>query len=312
MSNQRGTTGKGSNGTKRPYSCQSKYWIVTYNNPTETINAIAERLGEKGAKYTMQMERGKQGTKHLQAFIWMDTRCRRTGITKLFGDNANPHIEAAKRPKDAERYCRKEETREGEYLTNIKEEEINLFGQGSRSDLAEACNRILSGAKIQAIATEHPTSYVKYSRGFHQLSFAVSIPRDTKTTVLWMCGETGWGKSRFARQIQRSALDNAWSCYSKSGSTKWFDGYCGDELVIWDELDKDFPFTLLLQLLDRYELKVETKGGYVNFNAKLIIITTNYSPREIFTSTEEKHLCALERRINHYLQLDGPAFQDLE
>ena len=87
--------------------------------------------------------------------------CRRTGITKLFGDGANPHIEACRKPKHAEQKFTKEETREDAYVSKIKEEETKLLGQGSRSDLADACDRILSGAKIQVIATEYPTSYVK-------------------------------------------------------------------------------------------------------------------------------------------------------
>ena len=132
-----------------------------------------------------------------------------------------------------------------------------------------------------------------------------------KSTVLWLSGETGIGKSRIARQIQEATRSHAWSCYSKSGSNKWFDGYSGDELVIWDELNKDFPFTLLLQILDRYELRVETKGGYKNFNPKLIIITTNYSPEEIYCETDEKHMNALKRRINHYIQFTGPIYTDL-
>ena len=124
----------------------------------------------------MQMERGQQGTAHLQAFIWVASRCRRTGISKLFGEGANPHMEACRKPKDAEQYCRKEETREGAYVSIIEGEETKLLGQGSRSDLAEACDRILSGAKIQGIATEYPTSCVKYARGFQQLSLAVAVP----------------------------------------------------------------------------------------------------------------------------------------
>ena len=67
----------------------------------------------------------------------------------------------------------------------------------------------------------------------------------------------------------------------------------------------------LLQVLDRYELKVETKGGYVNFNPELIIITTNYTPDEIFSTVERKHLNALKRRINHYIVFTGPVYQDL-
>ena len=114
----------------------------------------------------MQIERGASRTDHLQAFICMERRCRRPAITKLFGDNAHPHIEAAKKPREAEGYRRKEETRQGEVKTNLSKEETALLGQGSRSDLPAACDRISEGTRIQTIAAEFPTQFVRYSRGF--------------------------------------------------------------------------------------------------------------------------------------------------
>ena len=68
-----------------------------------------------------------------------------------FLETARAHIEACRKPKYAEQHCRKVETREGAYVSNTKEKETKLLGQGSRSDLAEACDRILSGGKIQVI-----------------------------------------------------------------------------------------------------------------------------------------------------------------
>ena len=112
---------------------------------------------------------GQQETAHLQAFNWVASRCRRTGITKDFGDGANPHIEACRKPKDAEQNCRKEEIREGAYVSNIKEEETKLLGQENRSDLAEACNRVLSGAKIQVLQPSIPPAVSNTQEAFSNL-----------------------------------------------------------------------------------------------------------------------------------------------
>ena len=189
--------------------------------------------------------------------------------------------------------------------------QIACIGQGSRTEIAAACEAIRQGARMEDVAAQHSETYVKYHRGLVQLHAILQPKKCFKSLVLWLCGEAGSGKSRCARQVARGAQDNGWTYYSKAGSTKWFDGYSGNECMIWDELTDEFPFTLLLQILDCYELQVKTKGGNVNFNLKLIIITTNYDPTETFKNITDKHLTALHRRINHCLEFTAPIYQDI-
>lgn len=298
--------------SKRKTYPQSKYWLITLNNPKATDETYKKRFEQANVKYTFQRECAASGTYHIQAFIWLGTRRRRTAISELFGDGENPHCEPCKSPRDAEKYCRKAETRYAGPYSNIEAKEVANIGQGSRTEIAAACEAIREGARLETVATEHSTTYVKYYRGLIQLHAIIQPKRCFKSTVLWLYGETGSGKSRCARQVADTATANGWSSYSKSGSNKWFDGYGGDQCLIWDELTEEFPITLLLQILDRYELQVETKGGYVNFNPKLIIITTNYSPGETFININEKHMQALHRRINHCLEFQGPIYSDLK
>ena len=209
-----------SNGTSRPKSPQCKYWLATLNNPTDEIKKYCEQFNTASIKYTLQLEKGTNGTSHLQAFLWMGTRCRRTTVTKLFATGEMPHLEPARDPKAAERYCRKEETRQDGPYTNMKEEEIRNIGQGERTEISEACQLIIEGTPISTIARQFPTSHVRYHRGFQQIATQVQSPRDSKSIVLWVCGETGVGKSRCARQVAHAAKIKDWRCYVKSGETK--------------------------------------------------------------------------------------------
>lgn len=73
-----------------------------------------------------------------------------------------------------------------------------------------------------------------------------------------------------------------------ASSLKWWDGYNGQSVVIID----DFRYasvgdvgglSYLLRLLDRYDSKVEIKGGCRAFLAEHVIITCPFSPIVAFT-----------------------------
>ena len=160
---------------------------------------------------TLQLQKRAIGATHVQAFIWLDTRRRRTSVSELLGADENPHPETVKTARAIEEYCRKEESREAGPLSNIQEEERKLLSRGSRTEIAEACD-ILKGARKKMVATSYPISFVKYSRGSSQLALQVRIPRNYQSTLLWMCGETGCSKSRKARHIQGRAETYGCSC----------------------------------------------------------------------------------------------------
>lgn len=83
-------------------------FIVTVNNPQVDIHAFLDKV--KAAKFTWcraQLEQGKEGTKHIQAaFGGKSTRF--TAVKNML---PTAHIEKAKSPYDAWKYCGKEESR---------------------------------------------------------------------------------------------------------------------------------------------------------------------------------------------------------
>lgn len=82
----------------------------------------------------------------------------------------------------------------------------------------------------------------------------------------------------------------------KSGS-EWFDGYTGQNIVLFDDFDSgQCSYRLLLKLLDRYPLSVQVKGGCVNWRPRIVYITSNRDPSMWYT--EEPNIDALLRRID--------------
>lgn len=88
----------------------ARNYIMTYNNPDEDTKEFLEKL-HKAAKATYtcgQLEKGENGTPHIQFFMNFKNSVRPSLIKKL---NNKLHIEVVKINNGAHDYCMKEDTR---------------------------------------------------------------------------------------------------------------------------------------------------------------------------------------------------------
>ena len=124
---------------------------------------------------------------------------------------------------------------------------------------------------------------------------AMMADRDPSTApeVLWYYGGTGTGKTR------KAYADNP-GIYTWSGQWPWFHGYRGQETVLFDDFRGQIPFCSFLRLLDRYPCTVETKGGFMKWRAKKIIVTSALQPEDVYDKEKfhaDDHIAQLLRRI---------------
>lgn len=120
----------------------------------ETLD-IAKIDKKQQIKYIVyQGELCKDGKKHIQGFIQFHTKKRLSAIKKLFNDNTL-HLEPMKgTPEQASNYCKKTE-KDGEkqeiFFNYIEYGEIENTISGTRTDLIELKNKIISGEKLNNI-----------------------------------------------------------------------------------------------------------------------------------------------------------------
>lgn len=253
-------------------------------------------------------EVGENGTPHLQGYTEFKTGVRFSAIKKLL---PNAHIAPRYRKStalQASRYCKKgiqshdEWTRLGVEGPNYGVGAIVVeYGkismpQGYRSDIATATQMIDEGARMRDVALANPETFVKYHKGL-QAYQAITLPkRDQKPRVRVFHGSTGSGKTKAAFDIFR-ATGQPYYVWSP-GQDKWFDGYEGETQVLFDEFRGQLPMGEMLGLLDRYEIRVPYKGGFVQFNGLDIIITSPCHPSEWYRTCGNDRIDQLLRRIN--------------
>lgn len=224
------------------------------------------------------------------------------------------HAEARRgTPDQAAAYCKKGEQPKSEwseegingpnYGKNAKVVEWGeITQQGRRNDLSPACEMIKEGKRLRDVAVEHPEVFVKYHKGLIALQSILIQPRDAVPEVTVLYGSTGTGKSKEAREILG---DTKYVWHPQQA--QWFDGYAGEKEVIFEEFRGQLPFGMLLSLLDRYDCKVQYKGGMCEFAATKIVLTSPIHPSQWYKTDElaaHDKIDQLLRRITTIVDLD--------
>lgn len=169
--------------------------------------------------------------------------------------------------------------------------------QGKSDALVEFSSKLKSGVTMKQCALDDPPTYIKNNRGIEKWYSLCCVPRRNEVPdVTVVYGSTGSGKSRYARE-QTSEERYVW--HPQQGT--WFDGYYGQKEIIMEEFRGQIPLGMLLSLLDRYDSKVQSKGGMMEFNSTKIIITSPTHPDQWYKEDPLDDLQQLERRLTRLL-----------
>lgn len=240
-----------------------------------------------------QLEEGDNHHRHVQGFL-TTTASLSFGTVKKWFEPFKPHVEAAHGSYDDNiKYCSKTATQ----ISGPKEFGTRPAvgtGQGSRTDLQSVVAPLKNGKRLNEIVEDAKCAevFVKYHRGLTALEMIWNKPKPREDITVTVCfGEPGTGKTRMA-------MDSP-SVFKKPVGDKWFDGYDGEKRLVLDEFNAYLSWSVLLQVLDVYALKVEVKGGFVNACWTEVWLTTNKHPKLWYDGTKHP-FAALARRVTRW------------
>ena len=288
---------------------QSRKWLLTFNNPEKfgfTHDNIRAALSTiKNLDYwCMCDEIGKEGTYHTHLFLYRKNQMRFAQIKSKF---PTAHIDYCRGTTQENRdYVRKE----GKYKGTDKEE-TNLkntfeeFGdcpfeeQGKRNDLNELYALIKDGLSDYDIIESNP----KYMTQFNKIDRCrqVLLEEKFKNTfrylqVEYWFGATGRGKTKTV--MEHYGYENV---YRVTNYKYPFDGYRGQDVIVFEEFFDSIRIQDMLTYLDGYPLELPCR-----YNNKIACYTKVYilsnvpfdqQYRDVFREYPETFR-AFRRRIN--------------
>lgn len=266
---------------------RSRRWCFTINNPTEDDRGKLGMLADDTElrKYLVyQLEEGKEGTEHIQGYV--EFQGNRSKGLKWMKKNIceRAHFETAKgSARQNKKYCTKEEGRlEGPF------EFGEMPTKGERTDIKNLIAKAQEGASFMDLVEEDPVGMARYFKFIDRLKEEVILKgtqerwkrkraaADEKTKVYVWWGDAGAGKTKHV--YEEEDPEDIYVFEHMTGSSRWFDGYKGQSVLLMDEFSGYVTKTGLLQLTDPYPkkpLSVQNKGGFTSVYFEKIYILSN-------------------------------------
>lgn len=265
---------------------QSKNWMFTWNNPPYDEAQIPPNVWPDVKWGVWQHEKGEQGTPHYQGYVVFVKNTRLAWLVANLPEGIHWDLRRGTH-EEAKAYCMKKDTRYcdddpdhvcnqdcGPWFINPDAEPK----QGKRSDLAEVAEYIKTH-NTKETAEAFPSLFIRNYRGLMVYRNVVKFTEradDVKTELIIYWGVRGSGKSHMAKALYPGYF-SLMRPRTKDGGC-WWDGYEQQDTVLIDEFFGWLSPDLLCRLNDKGKAQVETKFGFVPFNSKRIVMTSNKDP----------------------------------
>lgn len=269
-------------------SKRSRGWCFTLNNPDndkDNYDAL-----EAAQYFVIGKEVGKEGTPHHQGYVYFKTLKSFKQVKQLV---PRAHWEAQKGSfEEASDYCKKDGDFIEEGSAPMTKKQKGEKGKEFWDDVKEKAKAGLLDEIDSKVFVTHFSSLTKIATKYFPM------PEDLDYAICgeWLYGPTRTGKSRTARE------ENS-EFYLKK-CNKWWDNYQNQEVVIIEDFDKQHAYlgADLKVWADRYAFPAEIKGGQINLRPKKIIVTSNWSPYEIWGDTPQVLEPIIERfKLRHFI-----------
>lgn len=265
-------------------------YCFTINNYTDADLASLKSLEENAkTRYLIfGKEVGEEGTPHIQGYVYFHNPTAFNRVSKLI-------------PRAFVAVCRGTPEQNIAYCS--KDGDVHEYGEKpiSQKRKGELGAEYWSAQKKLAIEGKldeiDPKLFISHYRTLRaiQKDYATMPPDADGVTGEWFYGPTRSGKSRTAR-------DQNPGFYLKM-CNRWWDGYNGEDAVIIEDFDKKHGESLGYYLkiwADRYAFPAEIKASKVNIRPKKIIVTSNWSPQQIWSEPESLDPILERFKVTHF------------
>ena len=294
-------------------NARSRKWQLTINNPLDhgfDHESIKEQLlkFKNLIYYCMCDETGEEGTFHTHVYFQCSEGAKFTTVKRRF---PKAHLEYVKGTAQENRdYIRKE----GKYLGTVKAEtnHINTFEEygelpverkyQNSNEYADLLDMMKDGMSTYQIIEECPQYLLQLDK-LERAILAIRKEksknewRDVVTTYIW--GPTGTGKTSYVMNMYGYS-----NVYRVTDYGHPFDGYNGEDIILFDEFHNSLNIHDMKKYLDGYP--VEFPARYANKQAMFhrVFLTSQWDlKRQYMYEQREDELSwgALLRRIHNVI-----------
>lgn len=275
---------------------RSRVWVFTLWNPTEEdLDRLRASKGPVGGVVGVESPQEGDDRIHLQGYVRFKQAKTGSAVKKWMGRNDVNLDLPISSDWHNHRYC----TKEGNVLVQWGETPDEPKAKGTHSDWDFVKAQVQHGKGILSILDEKP-HMTRYVSAIRQYVSEVEVKqqaawRDVETTYIW--GAAGIGKSRAI--MEKYGHENVYRITDKKNP---WDGYRGEEVVVFEEYRSNFGVENMLNWLDGYPIMLPCR--YANRPAQFnkIFMLTNIPLWEQFEGVQMNHpetWGAFLRRINN-------------
>lgn len=249
-------------------------WLLTYPQAKDLtkkeISKMAEGQG-KVAEMMIAMEKHSKEGIHYHCYVKYEKRISwnaRTNPKKWDIREYHPNVQVVKNRRKTIEYLTKEDTKP--YVRGIDVKAV-IQKKRSYADCLKMSNEEL-------FDRFGPVQFLKAVGGINAYKLMEEGAKQTEECRgIWVQGPPGCGKSHLVETFWGEDQEKVY----RKPQNKWWDGYCGQKIVILEDIDGPYLNHYLKIWADKWKASGEVKGAVVPLNHEWFVVTSNYSIREI-------------------------------
>lgn len=281
---------------------------VTKEELLEWLKNVLGRFERKIDSYIICRELHKDSKPHLHAYIKLDLKLDIRDVTRFDFKGHHPNIQGVRSVNNVIAYIAKDK----DYISDGVDVQTALIKKLGLNTMA-AMHVFEDKGNLATFARQHlqlAPRYLSLKSNFEALQQDL-LAEEKKDSVskqgtrgVWIYGPPEIRKTAYCRKWCR---DKGLSYYEKDNS-KWWDGYVDQEVVIINDFGgKEGKYTgdignFVKQMTeDELPFTFQKKNGTIKPLFNLVLVNSNYSPRDVFSGEGETFITALLRRFTvHY------------